>query len=294
MQRLAHDTGEIAMAKAAVQHSTVFGLSSASTTSIEDLASAVPDAIRWFQLYVLADRELTRALVQRAERAGYTALVLTVDLPVQGQREPDMRNGFTLPSHLTLANFTASGNPEHTAILKGGGGLSAYVKALYDRSLSWPTVKWLQSITKLPIILKGILTAEDAEQAVRSGVQGVIVSNHGGRQLDTVPATLEVLPEVVTAIGGRIPVLFDGGIRRGTDAFKALALGASAVLVGRPVLWGLAVDGERGVAHVLKLLNDELLQTMQLAGCSRVSEITARHVATVDSYYQNIALRSRL
>ncbi len=271
-QQLAHPKGEVATARAAAASGTLMVLSTLATCSIEEVAKAAGGPL-WFQLYVYKDRGATRALVERAEAAGCTALVLTVDAPVLGRREADIRNRFRLPDGLTLKNLEAAGLdrlPDTTT----GSGLAAYFADQLDPALTWRDVEWLRSLTALPLLVKGLLRADDAVRAAESGAAGVIVSNHGGRQLDTVPATITVLPEIADALAERIEVLVDGGIRRGTDVLKALALGASAVLVGRPILWGLAVGGERGVARVLALLRAELDQAMALCGCRSVAEIT--------------------
>ncbi len=262
-QRLAHDDGERATARGAAAAGTLMTASTDATTSLEEIAEA--GGPLWFQLYVYRNRAASESLVRRAEKAGYRALVLTVDTPRLGRRERDIRNGFGLPSHLRLANFGEglTVEPTHSA---SASGIAAHALSRFDPSLTWEAVDWLRSITRMPVLLKGILTAEDAALAVAHGVDGIIVSNHGGRQLDGVPATIEALPEVVEAAGGRCEVYLDGGVRRGTDVLKALALGARAVLVGRPVLWGLAVNGEHGVRHVLDLLRDELETAMVLSG----------------------------
>jgi len=263
-QRLAHPEGEKASARAARAAGTLLVASTLSTTSIEDTAAAAPGPL-WFQLYVFRQREITRALVERAEAAGCTAICLTVTVPVQGNRERDTRTGFRLPPELEMANFTGLRQavfPDAAV----GSGLEAFIGREFDPTLTWGAVEWLRSITRLPIVLKGIVTPEDAALAVEHGADAVIVSNHGGRQLDSAEPTLLALPRVAEAVAGRIPVLMDGGIRRGADVVKALALGARAVLVGRPVLWGLAVDGQAGVARVLEMLRDELRRTLALVG----------------------------
>jgi 4-hydroxymandelate oxidase len=269
---LAHPLGERATAQGAAAAGVVFVMSTLSNTRMEDVAK-VSTGPRWFQLYVYKDRGVTRSLVQRAEAAGFTALELTVDAPVLGQREADVRNHFHLPHGLTVANLIA---PEFGEVpdMAGHSGLADYFARLQDDNLTWRDVEWLRSITKLPVLVKGVARGDDAKLAVESGAAGIIVSNHGGRQLDTARPTIRALPEVVTAVAGRVAVLIDGGIRRGTDVLKALALGASAVQVGRPVLWGLAVDGEAGVRHVLELLHTEFDLAMALCGCRSVAEIT--------------------
>jgi (S)-2-hydroxy-acid oxidase len=288
MQRMAHDDGECATAAAAAKAGTLMTLSSWSTTALEEVAQAAPGGNRWFQLYVYKDRVVTTSLVRRAEAAGYKALAVTVDTPVLGRREADVRNRFKLPAHLTMGNFTDTGGA-HSEGTKDGGkdsGLAAYVADLIDRTLSWEDLKWLRSITKLPIVVKGVMCAEDALEALKYGVDAIWVSNHGARQMDTAPSTIEALPEILAAVQGKVEVYLDGGVTRGGDAFKALALGAKAVFIGRPVLWGLAHSGEAGVSSVLKLLNDELTQTMQLAGCCSVNDIKRTMVAHQSSYYK--------
>jgi 4-hydroxymandelate oxidase len=243
-------------------------MSSFSNTLLEDVARE-GRGTRWFQLYVFKDRGLTRSLVERAEAAGYAALELTADTPESGRREADVRNHFHLPDGLSLKNLAGAGE------LRDGGrsGMAADVTRLLDNNLSWKDVEWLRTITRLPVLIKGVARGDDARLAVECGAAGVIVSNHGGRQLDTALPTVRALPEVVEAVAGRADVLIDGGIRRGTDVLKALALGARAVQVGRPILWGLAVDGEVGVRQVLDLLRAEFDLAMALCGCRTVAEI---------------------
>ncbi|WP_437295538.1 alpha-hydroxy acid oxidase [Sorangium sp. So ce426] len=269
-QRLAHPDGEIASSRAASELGTLFTLSTLSTTSLEAVAGASPGP-KWFQLYVHKDRGLTRALVERAESSGYRALMLTVDTPVLGRRIADVRNGFALPEGLVMANLAdvATAAPAE----ERGSLLASYVASRHDASLTWRDVGWLASLTRLPILLKGIVRPDDAVRALEAGAAGVVVSNHGARQLDGAPATIEALPAIADAVAGRCPVLMDGGIRWGTDVLKAIALGARAVLVGRPVLWGLAALGGEGVARVLAGLRDELSIAMALAGCPTLASI---------------------
>lgn len=224
-------------------------------------------------------------MIQRAEASGYEAIVLTVDTPLLGRREADVRNRFALPSHLTLGNFDQTGG-KHALVSKaeGNSGLAAYVASLFDQAISWKDVKWLKSITKLPVVVKGILSPEDARIAVQLGCEGVLVSNHGARQLDGVPATIEALKDVVKAVDGRAEVYMDGGIRRGTDVFKALALGARAVFIGRPLLWGLAQNGEHGVMEVLRILSSELQNAMMFSGVASVQEIGPEYLIREDYY----------
>ncbi|EFA76141.1 hydroxyacid oxidase [Heterostelium album PN500] len=267
MQKMAHPVGETATWSAANELGTSMTLSSLSTTSIEELSKHANGNPGWFQLYVFKDRAITKNLVQRAEQIGYKAIVLTVDTPYLGRREADYRNGFRLPHGLKLQNFS------DLPLADVEGGLNAYVATMIDSSLTWKDLDWLKSITKLPIIVKGVMSPRDAEIAVTHGVDAIIVSNHGARQLDTAPSTIEVLPYIVKAVNGRCPVILDGGVRRGTDILKALACGAKAVMIGRPVLWGLAVGGKDGVKRVLSLLHDELKLSMALAGVKSISQI---------------------
>ncbi|NWH36226.1 HAOX1 oxidase, partial [Chloropsis hardwickii] len=260
-------------------------LSSWATSSIEEVAEAAPAALRWLQLYVYKDREVTAALVRRAERAGYRGIFVTVDTPYLGRRIADVRNKFQLPPHLSLKNFSSSDLAFSSGKDFGdNSGLAVYVAEAIDATVSWEDIKWLRGLTSLPIVLKGILRADDAKEAVKIGVNGILVSNHGARQLDGVPATvtklcswflsqIDVLPEIVEAVEGKVEVFLDGGVRKGTDVLKALALGAKAVFIGRPVLWGLAYQGEEGAKEVLQMLKEEFRLAMALTGCRRVEEI---------------------
>lgn len=289
MHKMAHADGELASVRAAHAEGALFTLSSLSTTSLEEVAQAAPDAVRWFQLYIYKDRELTRQVVKRAEQAGYRAIVLTVDTPFLGKREADVRHKFKLPAHLQLANFAPRADQAtRVNTSEGGSSLQEYFVSLIDADLSWEHVKWLRSVTKLPVILKGVLTAEDARLSVEAGVDGIVVSNHGARQLDHSPATIEALPEVVDAVRGRIPVYLDGGVRRGTDVLKALAIGAACVFVGRPVLYGLQCGGEAGVRRVLQLLQEELKLAMALAGVAKLSDINRTLVTHASSYFSKL------
>jgi len=252
-QCLAHPDGECATAQGAGMARTLMAASTFSTRSLEDIAQVASGPL-WFQLYLYHNLELSAAVVQRAEAAGYRAIVLTVDLPVLGNREKDVRNKFVLPSHMRLANFLDEQHePEQNSIS-------------IPFAPTWETLDWLKTLTSLPIIAKGILTAEDALLALERGVSGIIVSNHGGRQLDTALASIEALPEIVDVVAGRCEVYLDSGIRRGTDVLKALALGARAVLIGCPIFWGLAVNGAEGVQDVLEILRAELERAMVLSG----------------------------
>ena len=273
LQRLAHPEGERATARAAAAAGTVFVVSTVASTSIEETAAATTGPL-WFQLYVYKDPAITRDMVVRAEAAGCRALVLTVDTPLLGQRERDARHGFALPPGIEPANFAAMHHlVAARAASQGESPFAAQVQQLFDPSLDWKRLEWLKSITRLPILLKGILTPEDARLAVQAGVAGIIVSNHGGRQLDGAEATILALPRVVDAVAGAIPVMMDGGIRRGVHVLTALALGAQAVFIGRPYLWGLATGGESGVKAVLDLLRAELELAMALAGKPNIASI---------------------
>jgi isopentenyl diphosphate isomerase/L-lactate dehydrogenase-like FMN-dependent dehydrogenase len=262
-QRVAHPDGEVGMARAAKAAGTLMCMSTMATSTPEELAET--GALRWFQLYVFRDEGLTRELVQRVAASGFTALVLTVDTPFLGRRERDLRTGFVV--EVPVASL-------------GQGGLTpAETFALTSASVSWRDIERLASLSGLPVIVKGLLTEEDARLACEHGAAGIVVSNHGGRQLDGVSATIDALEEVVAAVDGRVEVLVDGGIRRGTDVVKALALGARAVLAGRAPLWGLAVDGEAGARRVLELLQAEILGALQLVGCTSPADVTRDRVA---------------
>ena len=270
LQRVAHPDGEPALARAAAAAGTVYCLSSLGSMRPRELVDAVPDAPRWFQLYWSRDREFTRELVAEAAEAGFGALVLTVDLPVAGPRERDLRSGFSLPEGLPTPNLPRA--------LVGSEYFHDTLGEIVDASLTWRDLEWLRSECSLPLVVKGVLTGEDALLACEHGAAGIVVSNHGGRQLDGVPATLDALPEVVEAAGGRAEVYLDGGVRRGTDVVKALALGARAVLIGRPALWGLAAAGEAGGLHVLELLREETLLALVLLGCPTPEDVGPGHV----------------
>ena len=257
LQKLVHADGEAATARAAAAAGTIMCLSTSATMRPQAVADAAPGAPRWFQVYFFNDRGTTRALIEEARDAGYSALVLTVDTPILGRREGTLRIGFThVPDELEVAGDIF-------------GDL--------DANVSWRDLEWLASFG-LPVVLKGVLTREDAETAVEHGAAGVVVSNHGGRQLDGVAASIDALPEVAEAVDGRAEVLLDSGVRRGVDVLRALALGARAVLVGRAVVWGLAVDGEPGAAAVLRLLREEVALGLALLGCRTPAEVTRAHV----------------
>ena len=266
--KLAHPEGEIATVKGAGAAGATMVVSTSATTSLEDIAEVATKPL-WFQLYVQPDRDFTRELVQRAERAGYRALVVTVDSPVLGPRYRETRTKFALPPGAERANLKGL-----TTAVGGHRATEASIySALLDPKLTWKEIEWLRSLTKLPLLLKGVVNADDAHRGVEIGASGIIVSNHGGRNLDTLPATIDALPEVAARVASRVPVLVDGGIRRGTDVLKAIALGASAVLIGRPYLYGLAVGGADGVARVVNILRREFEMAMALTGRTSVAQI---------------------
>ncbi|XP_065311571.1 2-Hydroxyacid oxidase 1-like isoform X2 [Dermacentor albipictus] len=262
-QRIAHVEGEIAAAQAAQEARTLMILSSMSSTTIEDVRSSAPDLLLWQQIYLFRNRSLTESLVRRAEKQGFAAIVVTIDASIPGQAAVAAKSQFCLPNDVTLANLEAS-LPGHSFSYDASS--EGYLPKYRSASVTWDDVLWLRSITSLPRVAKGILTAQAAIDALRHGAAGVIVSNHGGRVLGGTPAAIEALPEVVAAVGDRLEVYVDGGVRSGTDVAKALSLGARAVFVGRPVLWGLAYNGKRGVNKVLSILQDEFVHTIQLLG----------------------------
>jgi 4-hydroxymandelate oxidase len=269
LQKLAHKDGEIATAIGAEAQDACMVLSAQASVPMEEVCR-VGAACRWFQLYVQPAKAATKQLVRRAEDTGFEVLVVTVDAPVSGVRTREHRAGFHLPPDISAVNLEGLPPPEVPELSRDASVVFDHFMAL---ATTWDDLAWLKSETKLPIVVKGIVTAEDAAQVVELDLDGIIVSNHGGRTLDTLPATIDVLPEIIAAVSGRVPVLLDGGIRRGTDVLKALALGASAVLVGRPVVYGLAVNGALGVSHVLRLLRDEFEIAMVLTGCRTVDDI---------------------
>jgi len=269
-QQLYDPEGECATARAAAAVGTGMCVSTFSTRTHEEIAAAAPGVTQWCQLYVFQDRGVTREHLAGAAAAGCSAVVLTVDTPRLAQRERDLRAGFEIPPGMPL--------PYARAAIGAAPQNPADQFALLDASVSWRDLEWIASEGRLPVVLKGVVTAEDATLAVEHGAAALVVSNHGGRQLDGVPATLDALPEVVEAVAGRVEVYVDGGIRRGTDVAKALALGARAVLAGRAPMYGLAAAGEDGVRHVLELLRDELTLALCLLGCTSPAEITRAHV----------------
>ncbi|KOC59761.1 Hydroxyacid oxidase 1 [Habropoda laboriosa] len=286
MQRMAHPDGECGNARAAQEAGTIYTLSTISTSSIEEVAEAAPKGIKWFQLYIYNDRNVTLNLVKRAERAGFKALVLTVDAPLFGDRRSDIRNKFSLPNHLRLGNFQGELSSKINNA-NSGSGLSEYVTNLFDASLSWEDIKWLKSITNMPLVLKGILTPQDALLAIENKAEAIIVSNHGARQVDGIPATIEALSEIVKAVNGRLEVYMDGGVRQGIDVLKALALGAKMVFVGRPMLWGLSYDGEKGARQVLEIFRKEIDLAFALTGCATVHDVQ-RDMVQHESYYSHL------
>ncbi len=275
-QRLAHPDGEVATACAASAQEAGLVLSTQASVLLETVAQAVAaDPQRgplWFQLYMTHDRGFTLDLIRRVEQAGYEALVVTVDAPVNGARDCERRAGFGLPAGVSAVNLAGLSPPPSQALT---AGQSALFDSLLRTASTWADMDWLLSQTTLPVLLKGIMHVDDARQAMRLGAAGLIVSNHGGRTLDTAPSTAAVLPRIRQALGADVPLLVDGGLRRGTDVLKAIALGANAVLIGRPYLFGLANAGALGVAHVLRLLRDELEMAMALCGCATLEQVSS-------------------
>ncbi|MEX2323531.1 MAG: alpha-hydroxy acid oxidase [Acidimicrobiia bacterium] len=272
-QRLAHADGEVGMARAAAATGTVMVVSTMATATVEDVAAAAPDGTRWFQLYVQRDRDFTADLLKRVSASWYGAVVLTVDLPVLGRRRRDEINQFEFPEGITMANL------EIGLESAGGSALAEHANAAFAAGLVPDDIGWVAEVTGLPVLVKGVLRADDAERCVAAGAAGVVVSNHGGRQLDGAIATADALPAIVDAVAGRVPVLVDGGIRGGYDVLKAIGMGASAALVGRPFLWGLATGGSDGAAAVMKELIAEFERAMALCGCRSVDEIDGSLIA---------------
>jgi len=268
IQGLAHADGETATARGAAAAGALFILSSLATSPLEAVAAAAPGAPRWMQVYILRDRARTADLVARADAAGFGALVLTVDAPVSGLRLRELRGNVHLPDDLTLPNLSATGTGDAHR-----GGFMHVVTHDLDPGLAFEDISWLAGLSGLPVVVKGVLRADDARRCVEHGAAGIVVSNHGGRQLDDAPPTAQVLAGIVDAVGGRAEVLVDGGVRRGADVVKAVALGARAVLVGRPQLWALASGGEAGVCRLLTWLRDETARAMALCGAGCVDDI---------------------
>jgi 4-hydroxymandelate oxidase len=271
--RMMHPEGELATARGAAAAGGLYITSFFSTQPFADIATASGDGPRWLQLYWLKDRDLFGSVIDSAVKAGYTALVLTVDAPVLGVRFRDLRNGLALDGDIRPVNLDAAFTSAMHDSREGHSAVADHAAQSFDAAITWTDLAWLRERSPLPILLKGILTAGDARLAVEHGVDGIVVSNHGGRQLDNAVASIDALPEVVEAVAGRCPVLVDGGVRTGTDVFAALALGAAAVFIGRPALWGLAAGGADGVTHVLELLRAELAHVMALAGRPTIADI---------------------
>jgi 4-hydroxymandelate oxidase len=267
-QKLFHPEGELASAQAARVMSAPFVVSTLATTRLEALAAT--GATLWFQLYLQARRQDSLALIRRAEDCGCQALVFTVDAPLAGIRNREQRAGFHLPPGIAAVNLLASQPPSLSPLPPGA---SVVFDGLLANAPTWEDLAWLSATTSLPVIVKGILDPADALLAIQHGASGIVVSNHGGRVLDTLPASIDALPAIAKAIDGRVPLLLDGGIRRGSDVFKAMALGASAVLIGRPYIHALATAGALGVAHVLRTLREELEVCMALSGCVTLDDI---------------------
>lgn len=269
-QRLVHPQGELATVTAAAAVNAAMIVSTQASVMLEDIAGLAQTPL-WFQLYLQRDRGFTRELVRRAEDAGYRALVLTVDAPVNGVRNREQRAGFALPPGVESVNLRGA-RPLPVAVAAAGES-AVFGSGLLEAAATWKDIAWLRSETKLPLVLKGVLTPEDAVMGTEAGADGIFVSNHGGRTLDTLPATIDALPAIADAVAGRVPLILDGGIRRGTDVLKAIALGATAVAVGRPCVLGLAVAGALGVAHVLHILRSEFEVAMALTGCRTLADI---------------------
>lgn len=297
--QMATEEGEVATAKAALQKNVPMGLSSYSNKSLEDVKKAGGDSVVFLQLYVFQNRKTTEELVQRAEKAGYKALALTVDTPMIGKRLSDEYNEFKLPAHLSLGNFgTSSSGPIDIGMTPGsvskqgmedGHDTTNSEANALDPSLNWAeTIPWLKSITNMQIWAKGVATAEDTELAIAAGIDGIWVSNHGGRQLDSTLAAIDSLPEVVAAAKGRVPVHVDGGVRRGGDIFKALALGADFVWLGRPILYGLQYDGQKGVELALNILGEEFRYVMALTGTVKTDEINRKQLVRIGPAVQKL------
>lgn len=272
LQKMAHPDGELAMARAAQATGTLMVCSTLASSSLAEIAAAAPTGPRWLQLYLCRDREVSFALVDQAVAAGATAIVVTVDAPYAGIRERDTQSGFVVPDHIDMPGVTA-------ALGRSAGLTVEEFFSMVDPTLTWTKLEEFIAKAPLPVLVKGVQCGEDARLACDHGVAGIIVSNHGGRQLDNVAPTAEILREVVEAVSGRVEVLVDGGIRRGSDVAAALALGANAALVGRPALWGLTVGGQAGAEHVLELLRRELEVALALLGVTSPSKLTNAYVS---------------
>jgi 4-hydroxymandelate oxidase len=272
---LAHPEAEIETVKGANLSEATLVAASFSNVTFEAMAAAAARPL-WFQLYIQTDREFTKDLVDRVIAAGCEAICVTVDVPVNGPRDRELRAGFSLPPGVKRANLAKLGNVLASAAHRPSG--RNIYSATHGPDATWKDIEWLRSIVSVNLLLKGILHPADAQLAIQTGCDGIIVSNHGGRSLDTVPATVEALPAITHHVAGRIPLLLDGGLRRGIDVFKALACGARAVLIGRPYIYGLAVGGAHGVARVVEILRTELEMTMGLAGCTKLSQISAEYL----------------
>jgi isopentenyl diphosphate isomerase/L-lactate dehydrogenase-like FMN-dependent dehydrogenase len=264
--RLVHPEGEVATARAAKTLDIPMIVSAMSSIALEEVAATAGHEDLWLQTYIFKDRQLTRYLVERAERAGFKAIVVTIGCPVPGRRDRNIRNRFQLPAGVSAANFERSENVDFNNPIHSVAG------AELDASVTWRDVEWLRGVTPLPLVAKGLMNPRDVAPALDLQLSGIMVSNHGGRQLDTTVSTIRVLPEIAAAVAGRVPLFVDSGFRRGTDVLKALALGADSVFLGRPVMWALAVGGETAVTAAVNLLIDELRIAMQLAGCAGIAE----------------------
>jgi isopentenyl diphosphate isomerase/L-lactate dehydrogenase-like FMN-dependent dehydrogenase len=269
---LSHKDAELGTAHAANKTNTTMILSTLSNTTIEE--TSVAGANMWFQLYIFNNREITLELIRKAEEHGYKALVITVDAPILGKRERDIRNQFHLPNHLSIANLAMHMDAAQLDERKSASSLESFFQEQLNNELNWDDIHWLNSQTTLPIILKGILHPEDAKLALQAKIAGIVISNHGGRQLDTEITSIDALPAIAAIVKETIPIIIDGGIRRGTDILKAIALGANAVLIGRPIVWGLADEGIDGSVKVINFLQEEFKQSMQLVGCKNIKELS--------------------
>ena len=269
LHRMAHPEGELATARGAAAAGALYAVSTAASVPLEDVAAVAPGAPRWFQLYHAGTQARSESLLRRAVAAGYSAIVLTADVPILGRRERDLRNEFVLPEGVRMANVAEDDGPADER-----DSARSWANPIADTALRWEDLEWIRAATgDLPLLVKGIVRADDAERAVAAGCAGVWVSNHGGRQQDGAIASLDALPEIAEAVGDRATIILDGGVRRGTDVLKAIALGANAVALGRPIFWGLAVGGALGVQQVIETLRRELDTAMALAGCATLADI---------------------